>query len=231
MFREPPPKTHSEKRPLSTPTSHADLDELVARKQARAIDERALRTLFHDARTANGFLPRPVPRALLERIVDIAKLGPTSANSQLMRLVFVESAAAKERVRPALSPGNLDKTMAAPVTAIVAADLHFYEHLPRMFPHAPQMKAVFEGPEKAELAGSTARLNATLQGAYFMLVARGLGLDVGPMAGFDRAKVDAEFFPGGTVVSLWLCNLGYGDDTKVLGRNPRFAFDEIATVV
>jgi 3-hydroxypropanoate dehydrogenase len=216
---------------MSVTTTLPDLDALIAAKADRAVDEHALRTLFLDARTANGFHAQPVPRELLERAVELAKHGPTGANTQPMRIVFVESAEAKERLRPALSPGNLDKTMSAPVTAIIATDLKFYEHLPRLFPHMPQLRAAFEGEDKVAAATAQAGLNGTLQGAYFMLAARAVGLDVGPMAGFDNAKVDAEFFPDGRFTSLWLVNLGYGDDSKLFGRSPRLEFDEIATIV
>ncbi|HTW85015.1 MAG TPA: malonic semialdehyde reductase [Candidatus Sulfotelmatobacter sp.] len=212
-------------------TTLPELDELIARKGARTVDEHALRSLFLDARTANGFLDVPVPRALLERAVELAKHGPTGANAQPMRLVFVESPEAKQRLLPALAPGNVEKTKSAPVTAIVAADHRFYEHLPRLFPHAPQMKAMYEGDDKAALVEQQATLNATLQGAYFMLAARSLGLDVGPMGGFDRAQVDATFFPDGRSKSLWLVNLGYADDGKTFARSPRLEFDEIATIV
>ncbi len=204
------------------------IDEIVELKAARALDERALRTLFVEARSANGFLPRPVPRSLIERIFELAELGPTSANTLPLRIVFVETPEAKARLIPTLSAANVEKTTSAPMTAIFAADTKFYEHIPRLFPHAPQFQNLFLGEEKAEFATQFAFTNATLQGAYFMLAARALGLDVGPMGGFDKPALDAAFFPDGTVKSLWLANLGYGDDTKVFPRNPRFGFDEVA---
>lgn len=202
--------------------------EVLTAKRARAIDGRALDTLFVEARTARGFLPEPVPHEMLRRILEVATLGPTSSNSQPMRVVFVESKAGKERLRPALSPGNVGKTMEAPVTAIVAADTKWYEHNPRLFPAGNYDPANFESPERREIVRQAALTNATLGGAYLMIVARGFGLDVGPMGGFDRAAVDAEFFPDGRLVSIWLCNLGYGDDTKLQARNPRLDFAEVA---
>jgi 3-hydroxypropanoate dehydrogenase len=204
------------------------IDEIVALKATRALDERSLRTLFLEGRSANGFLPRPVPHSLIERIFELAELGPTSANTLPLRIVFVETPEAKALLIPTLSPGNVEKTKSAPVTAIFAADTKFFEHIPRLFPQAPQFKDVFAGDEKAEAATQFALTNATLQGAYFMLAARALGLDVGPLGGFDKAALDAAFFPDGTFKSLWLANLGYGDDTKLFPRNPRFGFDEVA---
>jgi nitroreductase len=204
------------------------IDEIVNLKAARALDERALRTLFLEARSANGFLPRPVPHDLIERIFELAELGPTSANTLPLRMLFVETPEAKARLIPTLSPANVEKTTSAPMTAIFAADTKFYEHIPRLFPHAPQFKDLFAGEEKAEAATQFALTNATLQGAYFMLAARALGLDVGPMAGFDKAALDAAFFPDGTFKSIWIANLGYGDDSKLFPRNPRFGFDEVA---
>ncbi|MFY9779112.1 MAG: malonic semialdehyde reductase [Candidatus Baltobacteraceae bacterium] len=204
------------------------VDELLALKAARALDERALRTLFLEARTANGFLPRPVPHDTIERAFELAELGPTSANTLPLRIVFVESPEAKARLVATLSPGNVEKTKAAPLTAIFAADTKFYEHIPRLFPNAPQFKNLFTGEDKAEFSTQFALMNATLQGAYFMLAARALGLDVGPMGGFDKKQLDAAFFPEGTLKSIWIANLGYGDDTKLYPRNPRFNFDEVA---
>lgn len=206
------------------------IDEIVARKRLRSVDDHALRTLFRDARTARGFIDRPIPPGLLERIVELAELGPTESNALPLRLLFVQSRAAKERLRPLLSRGNIEKTMAAPVTAIVAADLRFYEHLPRLSPQL-KMNEYYSSPANADIATRSALMNAAMQGAYLMLAARALGLDVGPMAGFNRDKTDAEFFPDDTVTSLWLTNLGYADDSKTPARNPRFGFDEIAQIV
>jgi 3-hydroxypropanoate dehydrogenase len=160
---------------------------------------------------------------LLRQIWELAKLGPTSANTSPLRIVFVRSAEAKARLRPALSAGNVDKTMSAPMTALFAYDLEFYEKLPRLFP-ARDMRGIFAG--NAALAEHSARMNAALQAAYFMLAARSLGLDCGPMAGFDVAKTDAEFFAGTPWRSLFLCNLGHGDPSKLHPRNPRLDFEE-----
>jgi 3-hydroxypropanoate dehydrogenase len=214
---------------LTEESEPASQSAIVAAKQARALGERALNVIFREAHTAHGFLPEPVPHELLERILDLALLGPTSANTLPLRVVFVESPKAKAKLIPALSKGNVGKTKSAPVTAIFASDSRFYEHLPRLTPHLPNMKSNFEGPENAAKTSQAAFMNATLQGAYFMLAARTLGLDVGPMGGFDKALVDAEFFPDGRYKSLWLANLGYGDDTAIRPRSPRFAFAEVAT--
>ncbi len=180
--------------------------------------------LFREARTHNVWLQEPVSDDLLRQIYDLMKWAPTSANSSPARIVFLRTKEAKERLRPALSPLNVDKTMQAPVTAIVAYDLKFYEHLPRLFPMKPDMKNMFSG--SAELAQITAFRNGTLQGGYFILAARALGLDCGPMSGFDNAKVDAEFFPSSSMKSNFLCNLGYGDHSKLFPRSPRLDFDE-----
>ncbi len=206
-------------------------EQVLELKMQRALDETALRSIFLEARTANGFLDAPVPRELLERSVELAELGPTSANAQPVRYVFVESAAAKEKLRPALSPGNVDKTMKAPVTAIVAADLQFYENFPRTFPTRPEMRDNFSGPEKRETTRAFARDNALLQMGYFIIAARAFGLDAGPMGGFDRAIVDAAFFPDGRLIALYLINLGYGDDSKTFPRLPRLEPAEITTYV
>lgn len=200
-------------------------------KAQRALDENALRTIFFEARTANGFLDAPVSRALLERAVEIAELGPTSANTLPGRYVFVQSAAAKEKLKAALTPGNVEKTMKAPATAIVAADLRFYENIPRTFPSRPEMAADFSPPEKAAFTRNFARDNALLQMGYFIIALRALGLDAGPMGGFERAIVDAAFFPDGRLVALYLINIGYADDAKTFGRLPRLHPSEIATFV
>jgi 3-hydroxypropanoate dehydrogenase len=213
---------------VNVPDIAPTLEQAIKIKQQRAIDESSLRTIFLEARTSNGFLDAPVPRELLERAVEIAELGPTSANSLPARYVFVQSPQAKERLRPCVGAGNLEKTMKAPATAIVAADLKFYENFPRTFPTRPQMADNFSPPEKAASTREFSRDNSILQMAYFMIAARALGLDCGPMAGFDRAKTDAEFFPDGRFISLFLINVGYGDDSKGFPRLPRLAPAEIA---
>jgi len=189
-----------------------------------ALTPDALDILFRKARTHNAWLPQPVSDDLLRQIYDLMKWGPTSANSSPARIVYLRTPEAKERLKPALSPLNVDKTMQAPVTAILAYDLKFYEHVPKLFPNKPSMRELFAN--SPELAQITAFRNGTLQGGYFMLAARALGLDCGAMSGFDNAKLDAEFFPSSTLKSNFLCNLGYGDHSKVFPRNPRLDFDE-----
>lgn len=193
------------------------------------LDDRSLDVIFRAARTQNGFLDQPVTDAQLRALYDLLKWGPTTMNSQPARFVFVRSKEAKERLRPALSPGNVDKTMAAPVTVIVAYDTRFYENLPRTFPNNPNARAAFEGKD-AHIA-TTALRNGSLQGAYLIIAARALGLDCGPMSGFDNARVDEAFFPDGRWKSNFLCNLGRGDPAKVFPRNPRLAFEEACRIV
>ncbi len=200
----------------------------IRNERGAGLGAAALGKLFTDARTHNAFLDKPVPDALLVEALDLAKIGPTAANSQPLRVLFLRSTEAKERLRPALSAGNLAKTLAAPVVAITAYDLEFYEHLPFLFPHA-DAKSWFSG-NKA-FAERTAFQSGTLQVAYLILALRALGLDTGPMAGFDNAKVDAEFFPDGKVKSNVLINIGYGDDAKLFPRSPRFTFDQMAKVL
>ena len=192
------------------------------------IDAKAIAQLFTDARTHNTWQAKDVPDDLLKELVDVTKFGPTSANCSPARIVFVKSKEAKERLKPSLSPGNLEKTMAAPVTAIIGHDMMFYDHLPRLFPHA-DAKAWFVGNDAH--IGMTAFRNGSLQGGYFMLAARALGIDVGGMSGFDNADVDKEFFAGTAVKSNFLCNLGYGDAAGLFPRSPRFTFDEMAKIV
>lgn len=193
------------------------------------LDDAALDLLFRQARTHRAWLDRPVPDDLLRRVYEVAAQGPTSANCSPMRVIFARSREAKERLRPALTPGNVDKTMQAPVTAIIGHDLEFYERLPRLFPTA-DMRANFVG--KPELIAATAFRNGSLQGAYLMVAARALGLDCGAMSGFDNSKVDAAFFPDGTVKSNFLCNLGYGDPAKLSpSRPPRLPFDEACRLI
>jgi 3-hydroxypropanoate dehydrogenase len=193
------------------------------------VSSEALDLLFRKARTHNVWQKRPVDDALLKQVYDLAKMGPTSANMCPMRIVFVKSREAKEKLKPALDAGNVDKTMAAPVTAIIGMDIHFYEKLSQLFPYA-DAKAWFKDlPENA--LEYIALRNGSLQGAYVMLAARALGLDCGPMSGFDNAKVDAAFFAGTTIKSNFLCNLGYGDASKLHPRSPRLPFDEACQIV
>jgi 3-hydroxypropanoate dehydrogenase len=187
----------------------------------------ALDRIFRTARTHNE-LSGPVTDDQLRAIYDLMKFGPTSANCSPARMVFVRSRQAKERLRPALSEGNMAKTMAAPVTAIVGYDLEFYEKLPYLFPHNQGAINWFKG--KPAMIQSTAFRNGSLQGAYLIIAARALGLDCGPMSGFDNGKVDAEFFPDGKVKSNFLCNLGVGDPSKLFARSPRLEFDQACTI-
>jgi len=194
------------------------------------LDQAALDQLLLTARTQNGWLPSPVADAQLRQIYDIMKMGPTSANSCPARLVFLRTPEAKARLLPALSPGNVDKTKQAPVTAIIGYDTRFFEWMAKkLFTHRPDMADNYaRNPALTEVV---AFRNGTLQGAYFMLAARAVGLDVGGMSGFDNAKVDAEFFPDGRVKSNFLCNLGHGDPSKVMAKLPRLDFDEACTLL
>lgn len=192
------------------------------------ISQACLDQLFLNARTANGFLDKPVPLALLQDVYDIAKFGATSMNTQPTRYVFLNSAESRARLLPAVSPGNLEKTKLAPVTVIVATDTRFFEHMPQIW-HNPGAKEMFEG--NAVLAQGTATRNSTLGGAYFMIAARSVGLDCGPMSGVDLAKVNAEFFPDGRLQANFLINLGYGDNSKLFNRNPRLSFDQACSVL
>ncbi len=199
--------------------------------------EEALDILFRRARTYGTWLDKAVPDELLRDIYDVMKWGPTSMNGCPARILFLRTKESKERLRPALVPGNVEKTMAAPVTAIIANDMKFYEKLPKLMPHYAKAASLFE--DSPELAEATAKRNATLQGAYFMLAARALGLDCGPMSGFDNAKVDQEFFGAGLeregvcqeyspgrLKSNFLCNLGFGDPAGLRPRLPRLDFGE-----
>jgi len=195
---------------------------------ARVINDAALDQLFRQARTHRSWRPEPVSEVILHAAYDLARMAPTSANCSPMRLLFLRSPAAKERLRPALIGSNVKQTMAAPVTALIAHDLQFYDHLPRLYPFA-DARSWYAG--KAEHARATAFRNGSLQGAYFVLAARAVGLDCGPMSGFDNDKVDAEFFPDGRVKSNFLCNLGHGDGAKLRPRAPRLEFDETCTIL
>lgn len=191
------------------------------------LNDAALDQLFRSARTHNAFLDKPVTDEKLKEIYELMKWGPTSANSSPVRLVFVKSKEGKAKIGQAISDGNRDKTLAAPVTVIVATDYAFYEKLPQLFPHA-DAKSWFVGNQA--LIDTTAFRNSTLQGAYFMLAARAAGLDCGPMSGFDNAKLDELFFSGTTVKSNFLINLGYGDAAALFPRSPRLSFDEAASI-
>jgi 3-hydroxypropanoate dehydrogenase len=196
---------------------------------ADRIDAAALDQLFLAARTHNAWQRKEVPDAILRELVDLMKMGPTSANSSPARIVFVKSETAKSRLKPFLSESNRNKTMAAPICAIIGYDLEFYRHLPKLFPHNLAAKGWFEG--KPQHIADTAFRNGSLQGACFILAARALGLDTGPMSGFDNAGVDKEFFSGTAVKSNFLCSLGYGDASALLPRSPRFSFEEIAQII
>lgn len=207
------------------------------------LPDEALNQILREARTHSAWLNKPVSDEVLRQLYDLMKWGPTSANGSPARFLFLRTPEAKERLRPALAPGNVEKTMAAPVTVITAYDLLFFEKLPRLFPHSPGMRDLFA--HNPQLVEETARRNSSLQGAYLIIAARALGLDCGPMSGFDNAKVDEEFFgagkeregfeqeffPAGHVKSNFLCNLGYGDESKLFPRGPRLAFNEACTIL
>ncbi|AER55327.1 malonic semialdehyde reductase [Pseudoxanthomonas spadix] len=195
---------------------------------SQSLDASALDQLFRSARTHNAFTDQPVTEAELRALYALMKWGPTAANAAPARLVFVTSPEAKARLKPALAANNVDKTMAAPVTVIVGHDLDFHEQLPRLFPHA-DARAWFDGPQQGRV--ETALRNGSLQGAYLILAARALGLDAGPMSGFDNALVDAAFFAGTSIKSNFLVNLGHGDPAGVFPRLPRLSFDEAARIV
>jgi len=188
----------------------------------------ALDLLFHNGRTYSGWQDRAVDTDLLKQAWDLTVLAPTSANCEPMRITFIQSAEAKERLKPCLAAGNVDKTMAAPVTAIIAQDMEFYEKLPDLFPHA-DARSWFAGNEDA--IKTTAFRNSSLQAGYFILALRGLGLDCGPMSGFDNSKLDAEFFGGTPIKSNFLINIGYGDPKSLHDRSPRLTFDQGAKII
>jgi nitroreductase len=193
-----------------------------------ALPDASIEQLFLNARTHGAWQPTPVTDATLRELYELLKWGPTAANSCPMRVVFVRSAAEKERLKPCLSPGNVEKTMAAPVTAIVAMDMEFYEKLPALFPHA-DARSWYAGNQAA--IDANAVLNSSLQGAYLIVAARALGLDCGPMGGFDKEKVNAAFLAGTTWRANFLVNLGYGDASKLHPRLPRLGFDDACRIV
>jgi 3-hydroxypropanoate dehydrogenase len=193
------------------------------------IDAKTLDTLLRGARTHNVFQDKPVSEDQLRQIHEIMRWGPTSTNCQPARIVFVRTKEGKEKLKPALSPGNVDKTMAAPVTAIIAYDSQFYEHMPRIFPHNPAAQSLYSGEDKKEHALRTAFRNGSLQGAYFIIAVRAVGLDAGAMSGFNNEVVDKAFFPAGRLRSNFLCNIGYGDHAKLFAQNPRLDFEDVCS--
>lgn len=195
----------------------------------KAIGDEAMDHIFRDARTHSHWKEEPVSQADLEALYDLMKFGPTSANCCPARILFLTSSEAKERLRPHLIEGNVDKTMKAPVTAIIGYDTLFYEKIPQLFPHNPGARDWFEGEEKT--GNETAFRNGSLQGAYLIIAARAVGLDCGPMSGFDNDGVDSEFWPDGRVKSNFLCNLGYGDASRLHPRSPRLDFAEACRVL
>src|SRR6266571_470984 len=204
----------------SEPRTHEGVKE---KKKKKANNKK-----FHEARTHSTWLPEPVPVELLRKAYELARLGPTSANASPARFAFLTTPGAKALLKPVLAPGNVDKTMAAPVTVIIAWDTEFHEHLPRLFPHA-DIRSYFVGNKP--LIEENAFRNSSLQAAYFILAARALGLDCGPMSGFDADKLNAAFFPDGKWKVNFLCNLGYGDPTKLHPRNPRLNFEEASVIL
>jgi 3-hydroxypropanoate dehydrogenase len=215
----------------------------VEQQQGTALSEEALDILFRQARTHSFWLDQPVSDDTVRQLYDLMKWGPTSINGCPARILFLRTAEAKQRLVPALAPGNVQKTLSAPVTAIIAYDIRFYERLPKLWPQNLSIKEMFQ--KSPELAETTARRNSSIQGAYLMMAARALGLDCGPMSGFDNAKVDEaffgagkemegceqEFFPVTHVRSNFLCNIGYGDKSRLYPRNPRLDFEEACALL
>ena len=213
-----------------------DTKDLAAQETFRRLKEEVsradpatLRLILTDARTQNVWQQRDVADDLLKEIYEIMKMGPTSANCCPARIVFLKSQPSRERLRPALKPNNIDKTMSAPVTAIIAHDTAFWKHAETMFPQNPGAQLTFK--DNPTGSGIAAFRNGSLQGAYFLIAARAVGLDCGPMSGFDNALVDDEFFPDTTLNSNFLCNLGYGDPSKTFKRLPRFDFGEVCEIL
>lgn len=193
------------------------------------LDDAALDLIFRAARTHNVWRSRAVPEGLLHDIYELYKWGPTSANCSPQRVVFIRSPQAKDRLLACMNPGNVEKTRQAPVTAILAMDMRFYDELPELFPHAPDARSWFAG--KPAVIESTAFRNSSLQGGYFIIAARALGLDCGPMSGFDATRLNAEFFPDGRWRVNFVCNVGYGDASALLPRSPRLSFDDACRVL
>lgn len=193
-----------------------------------AADDKSLDVIFRNARSHSFWQEKPVEDALLQQIYDLMKWGPTAANSCPLRIVFVKSKEAKEKFKPCLDAGNVNKVMTSPVTAILGMDMEFYEHMGKLFPHNAGARGWYAG--KPDVIHATAFRNSSLQGAYFMLAARGLGLDCGPMSGFNNAKVDELFFAGTAIKSNFICALGYGEASKLFPRGPRFSFSEACRI-
>ena len=185
--------------------------------------------IFQEARTHNDWLDKDISNDILMEIYDLMKWGPTSANCSPTRIIFVKSKASKDRLLPFVIESNLEKTKSAPVTAIIGYDINFHNHLPKLFPHNPDAQNWFN--HSIDIAEETAFRNGSMQGAYFIIAARALGLDCGPMSGFDKEGVDNEFFRDTNIKSNFLCNLGYGDKTKLFERSPRFKFNEICEII
>ena len=196
---------------------------------SQALPDTALAQIFRSARTHNRFKSDPIPDSLIHQLYELWKWGPTSMNCQPARVVFVRSAQAKEKLKAALSPGNVDKTMAAPVTAIIASDTQFFDNLPTQFPAMPAARDLFAG--NAQLASDTAFRNSSLQAAYLIMAARSLGLACGPMSGFNPAAVNEAFFPDGRFKANFLLNIGVADPAGIYPRAPRLAFDQAAQIV
>ena len=199
------------------------------KQSASVLGEDARKLLFTEARSQNGWLDRPVAEEVLKEIYALAKMGATSMNGSPAHFAFINSEEGKERLRPTILPFNLEKVMTAPVVAVIAYDEEFYKNLEKLFPHSPGADSLFKNDQ--DLAQITAFRNGTLQGAYFMLAARAVGLDCGPMSGFDNAAVDKEFFSGTSLKSNFLCCLGYGDPKKIFGRFPRLEFNEACMLI
>lgn len=194
-----------------------------------AFDVKNKNLIFQEARTHNDWLDKDISNDILMEIYDLMKWGPTSANCSPTRIIFVKSKASKDRLLPFVIESNLEKTKSAPVTAIIGYDINFHDHLPKLFPHNPDAQNWFN--HSIDIAEETAFRNGSMQGAYFIIAARALGLDCGPMSGFDKEGVDNEFFRDTNIKSNFLCNLGYGDKTKLFERSPRFKFNEICEII
>jgi 3-hydroxypropanoate dehydrogenase len=195
------------------------------------VDDNFLDRVFRNGRSQNGWLPEPVSDEQLRQMYELMKWGPTSVNCSPARIIFVRSEAGKAKLKDALSPGNVEKSMTAPVLAVVGYETRFYDDLPRLFPHNPAVKTWFEGEAKVGFAETTAFRNGTLQGGYLIAAARAVGLDCGPMSGFDNAKVDVALFTGTSVKSNFICGLGRGDPSKLFPRSPRLSFEEACKLI